>query len=94
MRITAESESLWSGLGMSSIVLGLIALLLFFMPVLGIPIAGCGLAIGLAGLAIAMFCRCSSPSMEPAGRRPLRPGRFPSTSRSTGRRKVIAPSRT
>jgi hypothetical protein len=55
-----ETESLWSGLGMSSIVLGFNALLLFFMPVLGIPIAVCGLAAGVAGLILALCCRHGS----------------------------------
>src|SRR5262249_15332490 len=43
------------GLGMSSLVLGVIALLLFFLPILGIPISACGLFFGLAGLGGALF---------------------------------------
>jgi hypothetical protein len=40
------------GLGMASMVLGVIALLLFFMPILGIPISVIGLAFGLIGLSV------------------------------------------
>jgi hypothetical protein len=43
------------GLGMSSVVLGLIGLLLGWMPVLGIPISACGLFFGLVGLVAAFF---------------------------------------
>lgn len=43
------------GLGMASVVLGLIALMLGFLPVLGIPISALGLLFGLIGLVAAFF---------------------------------------
>jgi len=49
-----ETESIWSGLGMSALVLGYAGILLFFMPVLGIPISICGLAAASAGLVLAV----------------------------------------
>jgi hypothetical protein len=45
----------FTGLGMSSLVLGTIALILFFLPILGIPISVLGLAFGLAGFWIGLF---------------------------------------
>jgi hypothetical protein len=45
------------GLGMTSLVLGVIALLVFFMPVLGIPISVLGLGFGLLGCVAAFFAR-------------------------------------
>jgi len=43
------------GLGLTSVVLGAVGLLLFFMPVLSIPLAAIGLAFGLASLALALL---------------------------------------
>jgi hypothetical protein len=43
------------GLGLSSLTLGTVGLVLFFMPILGLPISALGLAIGLAGVANALF---------------------------------------
>jgi hypothetical protein len=37
-------------LGLTAIVLGAVALGLFILPILAVPIAGCGLALGMAGL--------------------------------------------
>lgn len=48
-----RTESPWIGLGMLSIVLGMIALLLFFLPILGIPISAAGLLCGIAGAVLA-----------------------------------------
>jgi hypothetical protein len=42
---------------MTSLVLGIIALLLFFLPVLGIPISVCGLLAGLVGVPVALSFR-------------------------------------
>jgi hypothetical protein len=39
---------------MSSLVLGFIALVLAILPVLGIPISACGLALGLLGVIVAL----------------------------------------
>ena len=43
------------GLGLTSVVLGAVGLLLFLLPVLGIPIGAAGLAFGLVGLVVALF---------------------------------------
>jgi hypothetical protein len=39
--------------GLASVVLGTIGLALFFLPVLGVPIALCGLLAGVAGIVVA-----------------------------------------
>jgi hypothetical protein len=44
-----------SNLGMSSLVIGIISLLVFFMPVLGAPLSVFGLAIGVVGLLVGLF---------------------------------------
>ncbi|HZZ77451.1 MAG TPA: hypothetical protein VFE62_02970 [Gemmataceae bacterium] len=38
------------GLGMAALVLGAIGLLLFFLPILGIPLSVAGIALGVAAL--------------------------------------------
>jgi hypothetical protein len=43
------------GLGLISLVLGTIGLLLFFLPILGVPIGGAGLIVGLVGLLGTVF---------------------------------------
>lgn len=47
-------------LGMLALVLGTVALLLFFLPILGIPVGACGLFFGLLGLVLAGFGRGDS----------------------------------
>ncbi len=42
------------GFGLASLVLGAVGLILFFLPVLGIPLAGIGSLFGLAGLLAAL----------------------------------------
>jgi hypothetical protein len=42
-------------LGMLSVVLGTIGLLLFFLPILGLPISAFGLFFGLAGAVVAFL---------------------------------------
>jgi hypothetical protein len=50
VRPTPE-RSLWpAALGMTSLVLGHVALILCLLPVLGVPIAGCGLVGGAAAV--------------------------------------------
>jgi hypothetical protein len=44
-------------LGVSALALSAVGLLLFFMPVLGIPLAGCGLLFALAALLAAFVER-------------------------------------
>ncbi len=41
------------GWGMTSLVLGTVGLLLFFLPILGAPISGLGALIGLIGIGMA-----------------------------------------
>ena len=43
------------GWGMTSLVLGTIGLLLFFLPVLGMPVSALGMFFGLVGLVAAWF---------------------------------------
>ena len=47
-------------LGLTSLVLSAVGLLLFFLPILGIPLASVGLLFGLAGLLAALFGARSS----------------------------------
>ncbi len=42
-------------LGMLSLVLGTTALLLFFLPVLGVPVGGFALLVGVVGIVLALF---------------------------------------
>jgi hypothetical protein len=51
----AETYRPLTGLGMASLVLGTVALMLFFLPVLGIPISVLGLLFGLVGSGVALF---------------------------------------
>jgi hypothetical protein len=54
MRLLLPNDSPLPALGMASLVLGVIALLLSFLPVLGLPISACGLLCGLLGFAAAL----------------------------------------
>ncbi len=45
-----ETQNPLVGLGMTSLVLGVIGLMMFFMPILGIPLSVLGLFLGLVGL--------------------------------------------
>jgi hypothetical protein len=42
------------GVGLTSLVFGAVGVLLFFMPILGIPLAGIGVVFGLAGVALVL----------------------------------------
>jgi hypothetical protein len=53
--------------GMTALVLGHIALMLFFLPVLGIPLSACGLAFGGVGVALALLTGASSLRWGVAG---------------------------
>ncbi|MCC6417866.1 MAG: hypothetical protein IT429_06405 [Gemmataceae bacterium] len=55
LRHLAHVDSPLLGLGMTSLVLGIIGMLLFFLPVLGIPLSACGLAFGVIGFGMALF---------------------------------------
>jgi hypothetical protein len=52
---------------MLALVLGTVALLLFFLPILGIPISACGLFFGLAGIVVALFGTAGSLRWALAG---------------------------
>src|SRR4051812_17926613 len=41
-----------NSLGLASVALGVIGLLLFLLPILGIPLGACGLLLGLAALCL------------------------------------------
>jgi hypothetical protein len=55
MSHASRSELPPAGLGLSSVVLGAIALALFALPVLGLPLAAAGLVVGMAGTIAAFF---------------------------------------
>ena len=42
------------GAGLTSVVLGAVGMLLFFLPILSIPLGGAGVIFGLAGIALAL----------------------------------------
>ena len=52
-----SSEHLGPNLGMTSLVIGLIALAMFFMPVLGIPLGLFALFFGVIGLGTALLAK-------------------------------------
>jgi hypothetical protein len=52
MNHTPVPPSPLRGLGVTSLVLGIISLLLFFFPILGIPISAIGLALGIVGILV------------------------------------------
>lgn len=55
------------GLGLSSVVLGAIGLTFFFVPILGIPVSGVGMAVGLAGIVVAALGGRVSMRLSVAG---------------------------
>src|SRR5689334_11128860 len=55
MNTLHRTHGLLLGLGMTSLVLGVIALLLAFLPVLGAPLSALGLLSGLVGTAAVFF---------------------------------------
>jgi hypothetical protein len=55
------------GLGLTSVVLGVVGLLLFFLPILSIPLGGVGLVFGVAGLVLALMGGWSSLRWSVAG---------------------------
>jgi hypothetical protein len=50
----SEDNSRALDLGLTSVVLGTVALLVFFMPILGLPLSAVGLALGLVGALAAL----------------------------------------
>ena len=67
MRTLLSSHSPLPGLGMTSLVLGTIALILVFLPVLGVPLSAFGLLFGLLGFGVALFSSASSLRWSLAG---------------------------
>ncbi len=55
LRWLAHADTPLPGLGMASVCLGLIGLLLFFLPILGMPVSLCGFVAGVVGLVVALF---------------------------------------
>lgn len=55
MAAQSEIRASLHSLSVTSFVLGAVGLLLFFMPVLGIPLAGIGLLLGFSALLIALI---------------------------------------
>jgi len=55
------------GLGLASLVLATIALVLFVLPVLSVPIAACGVVLSLAGIASVPWRRSESLRWSLAG---------------------------
>jgi hypothetical protein len=49
-----------AGIGLTSVILGSVGGLLFFLPILGIPLGALGLAFGVAGLLAALLGRWTS----------------------------------
>ena len=56
-----SAQHLGPNLGMSSLVIGLIGLALFFLPILGFPLGLIGLVCGVVGLGVALFVKGASP---------------------------------
>jgi hypothetical protein len=55
------------GMGLTSVVLGAVGLLLFFLPVLGIPLGCVGVAFGAVGVLMAIFGGWTSLRWSAAG---------------------------
>jgi hypothetical protein len=55
------------GLGMSSVVLGVIGMMLFFLPILGVPLSAVALCFGIAGAVTALFTPGSNLRWSVAG---------------------------
>jgi hypothetical protein len=55
LRRLTEQHAPLLGFGMTSLVIGLIGLMLFFLPILGIPISALGLCFGVVGAIGALF---------------------------------------
>ena len=55
------------GLGLASVVLGVMGLMLFVLPILAIPISGCGLIVGMTGMIVAIARRSPDLRLSIAG---------------------------
>jgi hypothetical protein len=56
-----------SGVGLTSMILGAVGLLLFFLPILSIPLSCLGFMFGLAGLLMAVYGGWASLRLSVAG---------------------------
>ncbi len=57
----SPARQLGPNLGMTSLVIGLIGLALFFLPIMGIPLGLVGVAFGIVGLGATMLVKGVSP---------------------------------
>lgn len=55
------------GLGLASVVLGAIGLMLFVLPILAVPISGCGLVAGCIGVIAAKYSKAIDGRLALAG---------------------------
>jgi hypothetical protein len=60
MTTSSPSSDPPAGLGLISVILGSVGGVLFFLPVLGIPLSIAGLLLGLMGFLLALLARWSS----------------------------------
>ena len=56
-----------AGVGLTSVILGAVALILFIFPILSIPLSCLGLLFGIAGSLMAIFGRWASLRLSVAG---------------------------
>ena len=62
------------GLGLTAAVLGVVGLLLFFLPILSIPLGGVGLVFGFGGLVYRAVQRLGESPLVRCGNRTVGPG--------------------
>ena len=67
MPSTSPSHAPLTALGMSSLVIGIIALVFAPLPILGIPVGCCGLLLGFGGVAAFLFLGDASLRWSLAG---------------------------
>ena len=58
MTTHSRSSDLPVGAGLTSVILGSVGALLFFLPVLGVPLGAVGLIFGIVGLVAALLGGC------------------------------------
>ena len=67
MTISPNTHDPPLGLGLTAVVLGVVGLVLFFLPILSIPLGGVGLVFGFAGFVLALMGGRSSLRWSVAG---------------------------
>jgi hypothetical protein len=55
MTKSRPTQALPLGIGLTAVILGSVGLVLFFLPILSIPLGGLGLAFGAVGLVLAVW---------------------------------------